>query len=269
MNTSHTPQSASRSWLQALINLVQGGKKIAPRGQTTFELLHQTFITSLEQPVVRCPARKLNYRFMAAEAYWILTGDDTVAGIVPYNSHIAEFSDDGTKFEGAYGPRIKDQLSWVISKLVADESTRQAGIIIWRDKPAPSKDIPCTVAIWFTVRDHRLNVHVFMRSSDVWLGLPYDTFSFSMLGWLVAGRLNAERARINQLPVLPGSLYLTAASSHLYARDYEKAGEIVHAIDPLLPQSRVPMTLATNPDALISLLKDLRDEANTGRRWWL
>ncbi len=259
--------SASLAWLTGLTNLLKGGSHVAPRHRGTIELLQQTFTVDLFRPVVRCPVRKLNYSFMAAEAYWILTGDDTVAGIAPYNSHIAQFSDDGQKFEGAYGPRIKEQLSWVIGKLLDDPETRQAGIVIWRDKPAPSKDIPCTIAIWFTIRDHRLNTHVFMRSSDIWLGLPYDIFSFSMLGWLVTGRLNELRSQCGELSVLPGTLYLTAASSHLYDTNRATAEEVIRETTPTLPQSRVPVELALHPDELVLLLKDLRE--NKERRWWL
>lgn len=271
-NALHTePASATSEWLRGLNQLVERGVKVAPRDLGTRELLHQTFHVDLRYPVVMNHIRKLNFAFMAAEAYWILTGDDTVAGIAPYNSHIAQFSDDGMKFAGAYGPRVKSQLSWVVDKLHVDNHTRQAGLIIWKDMPAPSRDVPCTVAIWFTVRDRKLNAHVFMRSSDIWLGLPYDIFSFSMLAWLVTSKLNALAHPLDDT-VLPGTLHLTAVSSHLYDTNFEKAEavladhEATHTHAGRLPRE-VPWQLAVEaPEVLLGLLKDLREDKT--KRWW-
>ena len=255
-------------WLNAVSNLLQCGRVSSPRGLSTRELLHRTFIIDMTRPVLTCPLRKLSYRFMAAEAYWILTGDNTVSGIAPYNSHIAEFSDDGTKFAGAYGPRIKEQFDWVLNKLIQERGTRQAGLTIWKDTPAPSRDIPCTVAIWFSVRGNMLNTHVFMRSSDVWLGLPYDIFNFSMLGWLMAGRLNQASEGLKL--IFPGSLYLTAVSSHLYDVNEEDATliEMASIDERFTQQGRVPLFYLTHPDELVELLKDLREREHAGKRWW-
>jgi thymidylate synthase len=264
VNTS----DCSTAWFIQLNDIIHHGEPVNPRGLATRELIHRTIHVLLRRPVLCCPARKLNYKFMAAEAYWILTGDDTVAGIVPYNSHIAQFSDDGQKFAGAYGPRIKDQLQWVIDQLFHDPNTRQAGLVIWRDKPEPSRDIPCTVAIWFTIRDNRLDVHVFMRSSDVWLGLPYDVFNFAMLGWVVMGWLNQYRLDDKDTILLrPGALHLTMVSSHLYDINLEDAIKVIRTPNPLVEQVAVPDLYATHPDALIELLKNLRE--GKAERWWI
>ena len=85
-----------------------------------------------------------------------------------------------------------------------------------------TRDIPCTVALAFQARNGRLNAHVFMRSSDLWLGWPYDVFTFAVVTTTVCQRLNLilnqERAMIR-----PGALYLTAASSHLYEKNWQNA----------------------------------------------
>jgi thymidylate synthase len=262
--------NCSAAWFHQLVSICDEGERVAPRGLPTLELIHSTVHVKLKQSVLCCPARKLNYRFMAAEAYWILTGDDTVAGIAPYNSHIAQFSDDGKKFAGAYGPRVKDQLTWVIDQLIDDPDTRHAGLVIWRDKPAPSRDIPCTVAIWFTIRDNHLDVHVFMRSSDVWLGLPYDIFNFSMLGWVVMGKLNQYRLDSSDVLLLqPGALHLTMVSSHLYESNFEAASNVICQPGALDRQNDVPDLYTTHPDELIELLKRLREPGNEAERWWL
>lgn len=215
---------ASAAWLRTLDRILNDGDVVAPRGKATIELRHHKFQMSMRYPVVLCPLRKLSYTFLAAEALWILAGDDTVQGIAPYNPNIAQFSDDGVRFFGAYGPRIVQQLDYVIGKLVEDKDTRQAGLVTWRINPPQTKDVPCTIAMFFSIRNNELHCDVFMRSSDAWLGLPYDTFNFTMVALKVACAYNkaiAEHDKGNDVPsfrtfIELGTLSVTAVSSHLY-----------------------------------------------------
>ena len=250
-------------WLGSLNFLMEEGHVVAPRGKATREMPQYTIQVAMNKPVLTVPSRKLNYAFMAAEAYWILTGDNRVSSIAPYNQRIAQFSDDGETFFGAYGPKIRSQLEYVVRKLTEDRDTRQAGLTLWRENPPPTKDVPCTVAMWFQIRGSELNCHVFMRSSDMWLGIPYDVFNFSMVAYYVCSLLNSAQPWLS-----PGTLFLTAASSHLYMENVDAAIECVNRQD-ILPQPYAPAILYRNTSALVNWLKDLR-ETKKGRdlRWW-
>jgi len=211
--------NVTTAWKLTLQKILGEGALVSPRGQLTRELQHHTFSCDMTDPVVRSPERALSYKFLAAEALWILAGDETVAGIAPYNQHIAQFSDDGKTFFGAYGPRVVAQLDYVVKALVDDPGTRQAVLTTWRTNPPKTRDVPCTVALAFVLRNGLIHCHVFMRSSDAWLGLPYDAFNFSMIAAKVACMYNARTASGVRL----GALYLTAASSHLYERNFDSA----------------------------------------------
>lgn len=226
MRRKNSYASATDAWLSILKDVFYNGAPIAPRKNKTLERLSKHVSYPMTRPVVDVPARKLNYSFMAAEAMWILSGDDTVAGIAPWCKNIAQFSDDGVRFAGAYGPPIADQLSYAVSKLVNDRDTRQSVITIWKPNPPPSKDIPCTVALTFMIRRDRLHAHIFMRSSDAWLGVPYDFFNFAMIGARMAYLYNLNTNDATKR-VEPGNVYWTAASSHLYMRDFEKTLDIL------------------------------------------
>lgn len=253
---------ASHAWKLALTTVLDNGRLVSPRGKDTFEVPQYTTKVDMSAPVVRIKARRLNYSFMAAEAYWILSGDDKVKSIAPYNKHIANFSDDGEVFFGAYGPKIQNQLHYVVDKIRQDLATRQAGLTIWRECPPNTKDVPCTVAIFFSVRGSSLNAHVFMRSSDVWLGLPYDIFNFSMLGHLVCGMLNHYGIHL-----YPGQLYVTAASSHLYHSNIKDVKGCI--LEELTRQIITPEPLFTRPDELMHTLRLLRDSRpGDNLRWW-
>jgi thymidylate synthase len=264
----HVHQSASEAWQDTIFTVMRHGCAVNPRGKLTTEIASHTVSIDMRRPVLRVPSRKINYKFMAAEAYWILSGDARVSTIAPYNSQISKFSDDGQVFFGAYGPKIMSQIDYVVTKLVSDKDSRQAGLTIWRENPPATKDVPCTVAMFFSIRGGFLHCHVFMRSSDVWLGLPYDMFTFSMVSHFVCTHLNARG-----LDVSPGNLYLTAASSHVYEENWVDASHC--ARDVIVPQPETPAELLDTldsrfpADGLMTKLAAIADSiSGDGSRWW-
>lgn len=271
----------NQAWWHGLTMLLNHGIETKPRGKVTLELPQRTFEVDMRQPVLTIADRALSYQFMVAEAFWILSGDDKVKGIAPWNKRISDFSDDGERFFGAYGPRINEQLGYVVGKLISDPSTRQAGLTIWKENPPETKDYPCTVAIWFMRRPcqhggvDKLNSHVFMRSSDIWLGLPYDVFNFSMLAHLVCARVNqmTRRTRLSTdlVDVEPGDLYLTVASSHIYEADIDNAFKITAGgIDQNdIAIRRTPHRYTYDENALMLDLSALRNsKKGDAARWW-
>jgi hypothetical protein len=94
---------------------------------------------------------------------------------------------------------------------------------IWERNPAPSKDIPCTTSAQFIIRNEQLHGIFTMRSSDAWLGIPYDCFTFGQIINSLASRLDAA----------PGYLHLIMGSSHLYQINIRKAQAVVDSPDKM------------------------------------
>ncbi len=211
--------NADQAWLSLIQKIVRHGLHTRPRGLACREIVGHQTVVDMNYPVTTLRP-KLGYRFLSAEAWWILSGKNDVDSIAPYSRHISNFSDDGERFFGAYGPKIIDQISYAVSSICHDEWSRQSVINIWRPSPPKSKDIPCTLSVQFILRPHneggvisrRLHCIDTMRSSDAWLGWPYDVFNFSMLSAYVALQL---RQRLG-IKVKLGNLHLTAGSQHLY-----------------------------------------------------
>src|SRR5665213_2036966 len=145
--------AANAVWVQNLRTVFAEGHWIAPRNQRTKEC--SPFVSHIDMsfPIVSIRERKLSYRFMAAEAYWILSGDNRVEPLARHAPSIQQFSDDGQTFYGAYGPQLVPQLDYIIDTLRDDLHSRQAVATIWRRTPQKSKDVPCTTAIQWLVRD--------------------------------------------------------------------------------------------------------------------
>jgi len=201
------------AWDVLLIDLLTNGKEVSPREFKTLELENVSIcIENGLNNILVNPIRDLNYRFMIAEWLWIWAGLNDVVSIAKYNKHIANFSDDGVIFNGAYGPRLKPQWSYIFESLRKPFS-RQAVATIFTPCPKDSKDIPCSLTVQWLVRGNYLNCTVTMRSSDVWLGLPYDFFNFSQLTNIVAYETHKK----------VGAVIFNLGSSHLYESNLETA----------------------------------------------
>jgi thymidylate synthase len=189
------------------------GDRTSPRGQTTYEVQGATIV--LYNPAESLPVginRGLNTAIAAAEALQLIGGVSYPDLMVKVAANFDQFRDDGT-FHGAYGPRVRPQLPVIVDRLKRDPATRQAIIVLWDPLHdlfvQDSKDYPCTIALQFVIRGGELHMHTFMRSNDVWWGLPYDVFQFTQLQFTVANALG--------IPV--GWYWHHANSLHIYERN--------------------------------------------------
>ncbi|MFI7598271.1 thymidylate synthase [Actinoplanes sp. NPDC049681] len=192
-------------------------------------------------------ARVLNPAFAVAEALWILSGSDD-PWIFTYNRSLHRYTDHG-RLQGAYGPRMRrwqgtvDQLDHVRRLLAADPDSRQAVIQLYdpqRDTLG-HRDVPCTLNYRFFVRRGRLDMHTTMRSNDVWLGLPYDLFTATMLQELMAGWLGVEL----------GTYHHHVDSLHLYAQHFQAAADVAATV---VTPSPTMAALAAPPDEFTDFL---------------
>lgn len=203
---------------EALRYVLKHGNETSPRGMLTREILGaQIRLTDPRLNILDSTARGLNYRFQIAEWLWIMLGQNDT-GITTFNRNLMKFSDDSERFAGAYGPKLIDQLSYVVEVLTEDPDSRQAIVNIWRERPRASVDVPCTLSFQFLIRDKALHMVTTMRSNDVYLGLPYDLFTFTMLQNYLSYVLNVNI----------GTYIHNVGSLHLYEQHFEKAGQIVY-----------------------------------------
>lgn len=232
-------QTANKSWATLVRRILDEGQPVSPRHKPTLEILASQTCVDMRQPVLSLFARKLGYKFLAAEAHWILSGDNRVKTIAPYSKTISMFSDDRLTFQGAYGPKIMDQFYWAAITLLGDFGTRQAVINIWRERPIRSKDVPCSLNVQWLIRQSKLHCILTMRSSDVWLGWPYDIFNFSMITTYMLLYMRHlyrdEDGRAvyaddpNKLSL--GNIYLNAGSQHLYEQNWMQAQDAMKAYE--------------------------------------
>lgn len=261
--------SATNLWLSLLGELIDSRSIIAPRGQQTKELLFVYHQFDMNYPVCYHQHRRLNYSFSAAEAYFIAHGDNRTENLIQYNKNMAQFSDDGLIFNGAYGPPFNDQLMYVVNTLAQDLYSRQAVITIWKQNPVTSTDIRCTVALQFLVRNNKIHTKVTMRSSDIWLGVPYDLFNFTVMTLRVLTLLNKKLER-QFGPIELGTLDFTAGSSHMYVQNEDSAKKVLAEL-PDKPSIKVPNTCYTEwnyvVNSLVACMNKVENEPGAQYLW--
>lgn len=228
--TVFNAKTVDEAWLKAFNALAAQAEKgynaDSRDGAVVGEICDAVFC--VEDPtrnIVNNPIRKMPMRYAVGELAWYLSGSNKVKDISRFAKKWADISDDGETNNSAYGWRIFDQFGfnqweYVKGLLWKDPLSRQAVIHIKDASNQPTKDVPCTVYLQFFIRDGKLNLSVHMRSNDIWMGVPYDMFSFCFLQMLMAMELGVE---IGQYTHYAGSL-------HIYARDYAAAQNNIAAM---------------------------------------
>ena len=174
-------------------------------------------ITVIKDPtrgIVQSDIRKMPMRYAVGELIWYLSGNPTLRAIQNYTSAWDRMSDNGLTVNSNYGWCIKhkydfDQWEYVKSLFLNDINTRQAVLHIKTADDRPSKDVNCTVCIQFLLREGKLHATVYMRSNDIWMGFPYDVFSFTALQIKMAMELGVDIGTYTHI----------AGSLHLYERN--------------------------------------------------
>ena len=191
---------------------------------------------------------------MLAEFVWMFSGSYDVHFLTKYNKKMAQFSDDGITFHGAYGRRLLDwyghnQIQLAYDKLKGDKDTRQAVLLIF--DPAKdyrkTKDVPCNNYLKFTIRENKLDLTVYIRSQDMILGMPYDIYHWTMFQRLMADFLNLDL----------GTYYHIMDSAHIYDHDFELSKKIVSTYDGHTYPSKLK-TVCETPAEFLSWCKGLK-----------
>lgn len=235
-----TGNSFDEVYRKSILEVLNHGEEVAPRGSKTFELAPATIVIEDARKLLTMPlARKGNYTFQLAEALWMLRGSNDLEEIAHYNSVWRNFEDEDYQgiLNGAYGERLRnwgsccqddgvDQFYNVYRKLKKDPYSRQATMVIFdpvRDNAIHkgggySKDIPCTNYFNFQIRNGKLNMLTVMRSNDLHKGTIYDIPNFIIFQHVLAGWLEVEVGKYTHV----------AASLHIYESDVENFDQIIN-----------------------------------------
>lgn len=209
-------------WFDRLKEMASSSKNMDSRdGAVAAEVLNAiTIIKDPTRNIIRSKDRKMPMRYAVGELLWYMSGSNKLKDISVFSKVWERMSDDGETVNSAYGNRIFsafgfDQMGMVEELLRRDPNSRQAVIHIKdaRDyREHPTKDVPCTVALQYFIREGKLHATTYMRSNDLWTGFPYDVFCFTCFQIMLAFKLGVEIGTYTHI----------AGSLHLYQRSLDE-----------------------------------------------
>ena len=183
-----------------------------------------------QERVLHWLQRDANPFFHFFESLWMLSGRNDVEFPAYFVKRMAQYSDDGVTFHGAYGYRWRrefnrDQLVDVINGLLDDPTSRRQVIQMWsadRDLGGTGVDLPCNLTITVQLNHkNELDMVVFNRSNDIILGaLGANAVHFSMLQEYLASCVGATM----------GKYWQVSANFHCYIDEmWEQCKPIIKA----------------------------------------
>lgn len=162
--------------------------------------------------------KPISLKYADAEMRWYWSGDNSCETIGKYAKLWLKLTDDGKTSNSAYGFILLkkygyNQVEQIIELLKKDNTTRRAVLNI--SDPTinriTTKDMQCTIALDFLIRNGQLEETVVMRSNDIKTGTPYDYIFFVSLGQYIA----------DQLGLKLGLYTHHAISMHMYLKDVD------------------------------------------------
>jgi len=171
--------------------------------------------------------KKLHLKSIIHELLWFLRGETNVRYL---NEHGVTIWDEWADKEGnlgrLYGAQWRDwrgadgmhvdQIDKVIAEIKENPSSRRLIVSAWN--PAEIDEMalpPCHVLFQFYVNDGELSCQLYQRSADLFLGVPFNIASYSLLTMMVAQVCDLK----------PGDFVHTFGDLHLYSNHLEQARE--------------------------------------------
>lgn len=125
----------------------------------------------------------------------------------------AEYKDCHTDYTG----QGVNQIDWIVNEIKTNPNSRRIMMSAWN--PADLKKMclpPCHVSAQFHVRDGKyLSCHMYQRSCDTFLGLPFNIASYALLTYLIASKTG----------LIPEELILSFGNVHIYSNHVEQVKE--------------------------------------------
>ena len=227
-----------KTYLDLLQTILDTGTRQSDRtGTGTISLFGHQMRFDLSQGFPAVTTKKLHFKSIIHELLWFLSGDTNIRYL---NDNGVRIWDGWATDEGELGPVYGAQWrNWVaadgshidqVERLLEDlknrPDSRRHIISAWNPALLPDESRspkenaaaglqalpPCHTMFQFHVADGRLSCQLYQRSADVFLGVPFNIASYSLLTMMVAQVVGLE----------PGDFVHTFGDVHIYLNHREQ-----------------------------------------------
>ncbi len=171
--------------------------------------------------------KKLHLRSILIELLWFLRGDTNVRWLHEQKVSIwDEWADEAGDLGPVYGKQWRrwqapdgreiDQIAGLIDLIRRDPASRRQIVSAWNPADLHLMALaPCHCLFQTQVAAGRLNLQLYQRSADVFLGVPFNIASYALLTHMLAQQCGLE----------PGVFVWTGGDCHLYKNHLDQARE--------------------------------------------
>jgi len=184
--------------------------------------------------------KKLHVRSIIHELLWFLKGSSNVEylrrnGVTIWD----EWADSDGELGPVYGVQWRawpspdgpiDQIEQVIERIRSDPDSRRLIVSAWNVADLRRMKLPpCHLLFQFNVTAGRLSCQLYQRSCDVFLGVPFNIASYSLLTHMVA----------QQCDLQAGDFVWTGGDCHIYRNHFDQVREQLSRTPYPSPQLRI------------------------------
>ena len=179
--------------------------------------------------------KKLHLKSIIYELLWFLKGDTNISFLKENGVRIwNEWADEKGDLGPIYGFQWRnwnndgiDQIKGIINSLKTNPDSRRLLVTAWNPSVLPDNNYsfseniqngkaalpPCHAFFQFYVSNSKLSCQLYQRSADVFLGVPFNIASYSLLTMMIAQVCNLK----------PKEFILTLGDAHLYHNHLDQA----------------------------------------------
>ena len=224
--------------------LTKGAFKSDRTGTGTYSIFGHQMRFDLSEGFPLLTTKKLHLRSIIYELLWFLQGDTNIRYLKEHGVSIwDEWADPNGDLGPIYGHQWRswgtpdggkvDQISQLIRQIQETPDSRRLMVCAWYvgeiDKMALP---PCHVLFQFYVNNGEISLQLYQRSADVFLGVPFNIASYTLLLMMVAQVCHLK----------PKEFIHTLGDAHIYSNHVEQA-KLQLTRDP-----RPLPTMRINPD---------------------
>ena len=199
-----------KQYLDLLQHILDNGHHKGDRtGTGTTSVFGYQMRFDLEEGFPLLTTKKVHLRSIIHELLWILNGDTNIKYLHDNKVTIwDEWADNNGELGPIYGAQWRnwnnegiDQIKDLINSIKNNPNSRRHIVTAWNPSVLPdetSKDFalnvaqgkaalpPCHAFFQFYVADNKLSCQLYQRSADVFLGVPFNIASYSLLTMMIA-----------------------------------------------------------------------------------
>ncbi|MGW8143277.1 MAG: thymidylate synthase [Anaerolineales bacterium] len=215
-----------RQYLDMLQYIFDHGQEKGDRtGTGTLSVFGYQTRYDLDEGFPVLTTKKLHLKSIIYELLWMIRGESNIAGLNDHGVRIwNEWADTTGDLGPVYGVQWRswkttdgqtiDQISQVIEAIKTNPNSRRLIVSAWNVGDVPAMALPpCHVLFQFYVMNGKLSCQLYQRSADVFLGVPFNIASYSLLTMMIAQVCELE----------PGEFVHTFGDLHLYNNHVEQA----------------------------------------------